>query len=214
MNKVVLFDFDGVLVDSEECHATAAQQYMKNAFKIMVPLGELVQLTGLTGLEKVGRLLDKYGIKHKLNDIKVEKIRYIYLQLSQELKPKKGIKELLDNLKIRGHKLGVVSSMFRADIEKFLKKNRLDTYFDLIVGYEDVKNKKPHPEPYLTAIKKFGERNTYFAIEDSSNGVKSAKSAGIKHIIGLVGKADGHLESEFEVIKNPFVISYIVENTV
>ncbi len=213
MNKIVLFDFDGVLVDSEECHATAAQLYIKDAFKITVPLVELVQLTGLTGLEKIDILLDKYGIKHKLSDIKVEKIRNIYLELSQELTPKKGIRELLDYLKRKGYKLGIVSSMFRVDINIFLTKNKLNGFFESVIGYEDVTHKKPDSEPYLKAIKKFGRQNTYFAIEDSPNGVKSAKGAGIKHIIGLVGKADKHLETEFEVIKNPFIISYIIENT-
>lgn len=213
MSKVVLFDFDGVLVDSEECHAVAAKQYIKKTFKIVVPLGELVQLTGLTGLEKIHILLDKYKIKHTLNDIKVEEIRAIYVKLSQDLPPKKGIAALIAYLKGRGCRLGIVSSMFRTDINSFLIMNGLDSYFESVVGYEDVTHKKPHPEPYLTAIKEFGKQNTFFAVEDSPNGIQSAKKAGVKNVIALVQKTNIHLSTEFEVVKDLFNISYIVDNT-
>ncbi len=212
MSKVVLFDFDGVLVDSEECHAKAAQQYMEKKFELHVPIEELIQLTGYTGLEKIDRLLNKHNVKHALSDINLEVIRALYAKLSQYLKPRQGVNKLILHLAKSGKRLGIVSSMFRIDINNFLFNNRLASYFESIIGYEDAQHKKPHPEPYLTAIKKFGSKNTFYVVEDSSNGIQSAKEAGIKNIIVFTQRSSINKATQFITVSSIATIANYIDN--
>ncbi len=97
---------------------------------------------------------------------------------------KPGVKEILDYLHNIGIKVGIASSSKKATVERQIGVAGLSQYFDGIVGGDAVKISKPNPEIYLLACREFGfEPANTFAIEDSFNGIRSAKAAGMRPIM-------------------------------
>lgn len=93
---------------------------------------------------------------------------------------KEGLFELLNRLKAENMKIALCTSTTRKSAERTLRIAEVFSYFDALVCAEDVKNGKPHPEPFLTAAEKLGlEPSGCMALEDSLNGIKSAKRAGM-----------------------------------
>ena len=93
---------------------------------------------------------------------------------------KEGLFELLNRLKAENIKIALCTSTTRKSAERTLRIAEVFSYFDALVCAEDVKNGKPHPEPFLTAAEKLGlEPSGCMALEDSLNGIKSAKRAGM-----------------------------------
>ena len=91
-----------------------------------------------------------------------------------------GLVEFLDLLKLENKKLGVVTSTTRERAHFLLKFLELDSYFDVIVTRDDVKDTKPAPKPYLKALEDLGVGNEgAVAFEDTVKGLTAAKEAGI-----------------------------------
>ncbi len=182
MKKSILFDMDGVLVDSEPVIEAAAitglLEYGVNAkpedFKPFVGAGED---------RYIGGVANKYGVEYK-TEMKT-RVYEIYLEMVPlKLKVFEGVKELLNNLKNNGHKLALASSADRVKIDANLKVADIPTeYFDAIISGEDVINKKPSPDIYLKAAKAISDKpSNCVVVEDALNGIKAAKSAGMKCI--------------------------------
>ena len=94
------------------------------------------------------------------------------------------VKEILDYLHDNSVRVGIASSSKKATVERQIGVAELDHYFDGIVGGDAVKISKPNPEIYLIACDEFGFRpEETFAIEDSFNGIRAAKAAGMRPIM-------------------------------
>lgn len=185
MIKAVLFDFDGVLVDSEEINFEVKQ-------RLFLPFGiELSELEfkeiwmspgshNKTGMEHFVKL---HGLNADVRELR-EKQKPIFVELFREkaeLMP--GALSLIKELKAKHLPIAIVSSNYGYNIDTILQKFSLQPYFDAIIGAEDCSKSKPHPEPYLKAIKKLGVKaENALALEDSGRGVESAKRAGCKCI--------------------------------
>ena len=106
---------------------------------------------------------------------------------------KSGVKDILEYLKGEGVKVGVASSTRRDAVVKELTDAGFIDYFDIVVGGDAVKISKPNPEIYTIACRELGvEPSETFAIEDSYNGIRAAKAAGMRPIMvpDIIGPDD------------------------
>lgn len=183
MIRAALFDFDGVIVDSEPVHHKTFMHFLK-------PLGITVDMkrwykefagTGSRNIFTV--LLGEAGITDEktINEY-VEKRKKFYGELvgNGEVKPKRGIKKFLESLRAKGIKTAVVSGGHRENINAAISVIGLNGYFDIIVGAGDYEKRKPYPDPFLTGARRLGVKpKECLAFEDSDSGFQSAISAGM-----------------------------------
>jgi beta-phosphoglucomutase len=181
MNKQIfqtcIFDFDGVIIDSEPLHAQAKQATLDN-FQIKYPSTLFIDTKGSTDkifFEFVANNLAGEGpTAEEMDAFK----RQLYLKLFENVPLVTGIQEFLPISKRTFKKLGVATSATVRDFSLAAKKYQLRPWFDIIVTSEDTAKYKPDPEPYLKAMSMLGVTDSEtLAIEDSPNGIRSAKSA-------------------------------------
>tara|TARA_Y100000590_G_scaffold47741_1_gene50537 strand:+ start:2506 stop:3165 length:660 start_codon:yes stop_codon:yes gene_type:complete len=187
MIKNIIFDFDGVLVDSEILVAKAFAKYMKK-IGITINDKEFANYAGKKTVEVIASLSEKYSIKNqqKFFDDIMSIASNIY---KNELTIVNGVDEFLDEISLN---LYIGSNSIKERIIDGLNKLKLNKYFKpkQVYSFDLVENPKPHPDVYLKAIEdnKLKKYETII-IEDSVVGVQAGCSADVK-VIGLT--AGGH----------------------
>lgn len=183
MLKAVIFDMDGVLIDSEPLHFKVDQMVLEK-LNIHHSKEYLERFVGYTNPAM-------WEIIKKENSIESSIEELIELQLSAKLKYLEdsdykaidGIIELLEELKTNKIPTAIASSSPRVFIEAVLKKLGISQYFDTWVSGEEVKKSKPEPDVFLKASEILAVQASQCAvIEDSKSGTTAAKSAGMKCI--------------------------------
>lgn len=182
--KAVVFDMDGVLLDSERITrimwAKAGEEYGIDDVAASVK-----DCTGAARPFQYAYLRRKYG-----EDFPAEEFRQRCSHLFHEYADANGLprmtyaKEILEYLKERGYVLALASSTNHDTVERELKEAGLIDFFETITCGDQVKNSKPHPEIYLTAAESIGVApEDCAAVEDSPNGIRSCHAAGMKSIM-------------------------------
>lgn len=182
--KALLWDIDGVFVDTERLHFYAWQK-LAMQFGKSLTLKEYAPMIGRGSTENMRHLCAMKGIEGKPEELNVLRRGYY------EALRKEGIPVLAPNVALAREcknkfpelKEVTVSSASRKDIEENLKIAGLDQFFDLVISYEDKPGlaRKPAPDMYLFTLERLGLRpGECMAFEDSANGVISAKAAGIR----------------------------------
>jgi len=182
MKKYILFDNDGVLVETEPWYLKASQRALKEFFdfefskndymKLMINGGSVWQ-----GVEKLGASIDEVNIaRNKRN-------QYYQEYLKNEDISIKNVQNILQKLS-KKYKMAIVTTSRRVDFE-IIHQNRGIVYFmDFVLCEEDYDFVKPHPMPYLSAMKKFAAtQEECIIIEDSKRGLSSAIAANIDCVI-------------------------------
>lgn len=183
----VIFDMDGVIFDSErailECWLVLADKYglkdLEEVFKKCIGTNDAqtAEIVESAYAPEFGE-----GIYDKFRKESSEIFHKKYDGVGLPIKP--GVKELLDYLKDNNVPIGLASSTKKATVERELTEAGLIDYFDKIIGGDAVKISKPNPEIYLLACEAMGtEPEKAIAIEDSYNGVRAAKAAGMQCIM-------------------------------
>lgn len=181
--RSILFDLDGVLIDSMPYHARAWQLAFKQEMQIDLPEDIFYKVEGKPNRDVIKavaaslELPQSIGkeLSEKLNTSKNLNFDELFL-----LKEVPGATELTKYLHSLGYNLGVATGSNRKLAEGLLFQLGLLRYFAKLVGAEDVKNGKPHPEPYLTLLEKLeGNKDQALVIENAPLGVLSACAAGI-----------------------------------
>ncbi len=183
MISSVIFDMDGVLLDSMSYHADAWVQ-VSGEWGIQVSHSDIYELEGanhILGLQWLfqgaGRQLEPEYYEEVL-DRKIE----IFSRIA-DVKPFPGILECLLQLKGK-FSLSVVTGSERSTVESFLNEF-FPGIFDVVVCGDDVEKGKPFPEPYLKAVEILGvSTDECIVVENAPMGVESAKNAGI-YCIGV-----------------------------
>lgn len=177
--EAILFDFDGVLLDSEPIHFACWQE-------VLVPLG--IDLKWETYRDHCIGVADcdmaEFLASRSAQVVSAERIwaeyprkNLKYLERVAQQPPfPDATRRLVPELS-RSYKLAVVSSSGRRDVEPLLVAGGLRPHFDAVVCGEDVARHKPDPEPYLLAARQLGI-TTALVVEDSGPGVASAQAAG------------------------------------
>jgi len=177
----VIFDMDGVLLDSEPFICRAAMMMFAEK-GLQVQAEDFLPFVGAGENRYLGGVAEKY---HFPIDIERDKKRTydIYLEIIRgRLAPLPGVREFIARCRTMGKKIAVASSADWRKVNGNLSQIDLPpATFDAVVVGEDVANKKPHPEIFLTAIKKLGlESRQCLVVEDAVNGVAAARAAGAR----------------------------------
>jgi len=171
----LLFDFDGVLADSEPVHHSAWNQTLK-------PLG--IQLDWddyrkqFVGITDEVALRDHLGIREGGEALVAQKQELFRQGLASAQPFLPDTVQMLQEV-CRSYRLAVVSSSYRSEVEPPLERGGIRPLFQLLICGDDVKHFKPSPEPYLLAAERMGARRP-LVIEDSEAGVASGRAAGFE----------------------------------
>jgi HAD superfamily hydrolase (TIGR01509 family) len=182
MLKNIIFDLDGVIVDSEPVHFKAHKKSIEK-FGIQLSKGDYLKYGVARGDEFLfASMSKKFGKKINLEKARMFKRKYFEELLQKELRLREGIDVLLSFLKDR-YSLAVASSSRGETIEAVLEKFEIFQYFEVVVGGDDVENVKPAPDIYLKVVAELNAAaGECIAIEDSETGLLAAKAAGLKCI--------------------------------
>jgi len=177
----VLFDMDGVLLDSEE-FITRAGILMFKEKGFDVKKSDFKPFTGMGENRFLGGVAEKYGIPFDLEKDKARAYA-IYEQISHgKLKPLPGVREFIDRCRLKKLKLAVATSADEVKMKINLRETGLsEKLFDVLVNGLEVQHKKPHPEIYMLAANRLGlDPVNCLVAEDAISGLKAAKAAGCK----------------------------------
>lgn len=182
MNKIkaIIFDMDGVLVDSEPIHEKAEIETCRQ-FGMDAPKKEWDNFRGKKLEDIFSYVSRKYGKGDEPIEKMIEKKIELYLSYALlELQIISGAREFLKKLeKTQKYRYALTTSGRKVQQDQILAKFELADFFPIMVTADDVHNGKPHPEPYLITVERLKELpENCLVIEDSDNGVLSAKAAG------------------------------------
>ena len=180
MIKAVIFDLDGLLIDSEIISYKIYKEIL-NQFGHDFSIEEYAQnFSGKTEVKNVKNLIDTYRlpltIEIGLNNVLKIESKF----LNQGVNLKTGAKELLAYLKDKGFKTAIASSSTKDRALTILKQHNIIEYFDEFVFGDEVEKGKPSPDIFLKACDKLSEKpEECLVLEDSEAGIQSAYSASI-----------------------------------
>lgn len=182
-NDYIIFDMDGVLLDSEPMHQEII--YETSQLKgIPFDKAYIQTLTGMSAFpmwEKVKRDARRTESVEELMQFHRD---YFFKRLPEMKVPLvPHIKEVLEKFKNEGKHLSLASSSGRKLIDIFTQQTNIAHYFEVMMSGDDVQYSKPNPEIFLKVAQWYElSAGRFTVIEDSTNGVKAAKSAGMQCI--------------------------------
>jgi HAD superfamily hydrolase (TIGR01509 family) len=182
MTKAILWDNDGVLVDTEHLYFEATRHVLNS---VGIPLTEeqyielfLVQNRGAWHLAE-----QQGATQNQIERLRDERNALYAQWLSRAPRLVDGITDVLDMLRGK-YVMGIVTSSRRDHFDLIHQSTGLLKYFDFVLAAGDYTRSKPDPDPYLKAIERSGAgRDECIAIEDSERGLESATQAGIRCIV-------------------------------
>ncbi len=177
MKKYVLFDHDGVLVDTELWYFKAGERALAD---IGVALDKDQYLRDMSRGLGTWTQAEAAGVDARTIN-RQRKVRNAYYQEYLRTEPIEidGVVEALAELS-QYVRMAIVTTAKRADFELIHQERQITPYMDFVLVREDYTLAKPHPEPYLTGLKRFGAAKAEaLVVEDSSRGLSSAVAAGI-----------------------------------
>ena len=178
MLKAVLFDMDGVLIDSEPLHAKAFQLAMKE-YGLELSEEYCYQFIGRTDRDFARTLVNKYNLNYSEDDLlnsKNEMLSKLEVEVGYPVID--YVKDLVIDLHSNNIKLAIASSSPMEAIKQTAKKLELTEYFDEYVSGTELKHSKPAPDIFLKAAQMlFVDPSECLVIEDSCHGVCAAKAA-------------------------------------
>jgi HAD superfamily hydrolase (TIGR01509 family) len=182
MIKAIIFDLDGVLVDTKDIHFTALNNAIEKVCKIKKTISydkHLKIYDGLPTKKKLEIFFNKKISKNKIDKINSVKQIQTTKLLKSKIKFNKTIFDILKNFNKKKIIICVASNAVRKTVKICLKTLKIEKFVSLIISNEDVKKPKPHPEIYLRCFLKFGlSPKECIIVEDSYYGVKAAQESG------------------------------------
>lgn len=194
MIKAVVFDFDGLIIDTE----TPEYEVFYEIYR-----SHGIELTIERYSQTIGTTYGDFNPFTYINEclpepIEESEIRLTYQQrlepVLEQLEIREGVISYLETAKRLGLKIGLATSSKRVWIDRFFTKHNLHSYFDSISTADDVEKVKPDPALYLRAIDELGvDASEAIAFEDSDNGSKAAMKAGL-HCVAVPNKVTNHFD--------------------
>ncbi len=195
--KAVIFDMDGVLIDSEPLHISVESNMLKE-LDVFLKEETYAKFAGTTSLSMWKTIVEEFKLDKSPEELSAESNKRFINELlnSNKVQLFDGVKNVLSNLKKKAILIALASSSSKEIVDTVLGKFELNQYFNTIVTGSDVQHSKPHPEIFLTASQRLKIPPSFcVVVEDSPNGVNAALAAGM----GCIGFASD---------KNPHNISH------
>lgn len=193
MLKAVIFDMDGVIIDSEPFHLEVNKELFSE-LGIKFSDREYARYIGVSNNDMFRELKRKYNLRHPVKKMSGMQMKgflsYIEKNPNKE-KPVPGVIPLLKNLKKNRIKIALASSSNMKIIKTVLKMFKITNYFGAIVSGEKLNKSKPAPEIFIKTAKRLNIKpENCVVIEDATHGITAAKAAGMK-CVGLKNPNSG-----------------------
>ena len=177
----IIFDMDGVLLDSEPMH----QEIIYETFQLEgIPFDKayIQTLTGMSAFPMWEKVKHDAQRSESVEELIKFHRDYFFKRLPEVKVPLvPHVKDVLEKFKNEGKHLSLASSSGRKLIDIFTQQTNIAHYFEVMMSGDDVQYSKPNPDIFLKVAQWYGLPATQFTvIEDSTNGVKAAKSAGMQ----------------------------------
>ena len=197
---------DGVIVDTEPVHRYA---YYKQFEELNIEVTEAMytSFTGFSTRNTFQTLKEQFQLTHEVEDL-IQRKRSIFndaFDTKEDLELLEGVRTLIEDLHQNGIQLILASSASKVTIDRVFTRFGLHDFFTHIVSGEDFPKSKPHPAIFEHAASlSIAPKENCIVIEDSTNGVKAAKAAGI-YCVGYISEhsKDQHLD-EADLVINHF----------
>lgn len=179
--KAVIFDLDGVIVDTEPLNKLCVRQFLMT-LGLTNPKSLPATMQGLNTQAYWTRIKSEYGLMATIEELAVRWRPYYlaYLGALDTIPVIPGIPELIDYLSTHNYSLAIASSANPKRIKLILEKINLEHPFSVIVDGDSYKHSKPAPDCFLLAAERLGVMPAdCIVIEDSTNGVRAAQAAHI-----------------------------------
>lgn len=181
MKKQILFDNDGVLVDTEKWYFAANVEILKT---MGIDLDETRYRDIMINGQSAFVLAEEAGFERALIEAARDRRNELYQHyIRTEDIAIEGVKEVLASL-ARNYRMGIVTSARREDFELIHGKRDLTDHMEFVLCSGEYPRSKPHPDPYLKGLERLGgKKHETIIVEDSGRGLRSAVNAGIECII-------------------------------
>jgi HAD superfamily hydrolase (TIGR01509 family) len=204
--KCVIFDMDGVIIDSEEIHKKAYYETF-NALNIEVSDTLYKSFTGSSTINAFQRLVAHFNLKNDPEELVLDKRkRYVnFFENDPNLHLVTGVEEIIKYFYKKGIILILASSSAMINIDRVFNRFKLNTYFAAKISGADLKESKPNPEIFnKAAILGNISKESCVVIEDSDNGITAANDANI-FVFGYANKlSEGQTLQNADFVINDF----------
>lgn len=180
MLKAVIFDMDGVLIDSTK-YIWGSFNIILKKFGINFSNKDIKRYLGCSLRDQLRMWKEEYNFDYSLDKFSREAWETQFKLIKKDLHFNKSLNIFLQELKINNIKLAVATSSMKFRAEKILQVLQIRDFFDVLVTAEDVKKHKPNPDIFLEAAKQLNEKPADCVVfEDAVNGVRAAIDGGMK----------------------------------
>lgn len=207
--KAVIFDMDGLLIDSEPSWNEGDAQFLKEKGIPLPP--DIITLTlGLGQKEALAVFRERLGLTGDDEVLTRQRKGFFYTELFKDLRLMEGAEALVKNFFVKGYKLAIASGGHTVEKQKeILKLLFLDKYFSVFVSSDNVERGKPFPDLFLKTARDLSVHSSEcLVLEDAPNGIKAAKAAGMM-VYGV--NADENLRQDLEKVNPDKVLSSLLE---
>ncbi|MBN1779837.1 HAD family hydrolase [bacterium] len=191
MVPAIIFDMDGVIIDSEPLHHRAERRLL-SGYGVTVTTEELHTFAGKDARQLLNEFISQYALPADFDTLYSQHKMNVEAVFRNDDIPVTNAVDLIRNLHRAGIPLALASSSHRQLIELILKRLDLTSYFRVILGGDEIKQGKPYPDIYQETASRLDKHpEQCMAIEDSKNGVQAAKDAGC-YCVGYVNPNSGN----------------------
>ena len=179
--EAVVFDMDGVLIDSEPVHYESTRLFFQDELGVVLRESVNNEFLGSTDRHMFEVLRERYELSQSVDGL-IERRKAIYMNILREqgLPWRDGVRDLIAALAKSNYRLAVASSGLKRIIVHTLEEGGIDHFFEAVVSGDEITRPKPAPDIYLEAARRLGiDPARCAAIEDTDVGVRAAKAAGM-----------------------------------
>lgn len=198
--KAIIFDMDGVIFDTEMTYLKVwSEVFEKYGYKMTKEIYVSVLGTGRENVKKV--FVSHFGSDLPIDDMYIEKDENLAKEIEKGVPLKLGVYEILEYLKENHFKIALATSAISERAFKQLKQANIESFFDVIVCRDEVRETKPNPEIFLKAADKLMVNpEQCVVIEDSSAGIEAAFNAGMIpiHVVDLKEADENILSNSYK----------------
>ncbi|MFW6014670.1 MAG: HAD family hydrolase [Nanoarchaeota archaeon] len=201
MIDTVIFDMDGVIINSVEIHFNIWREVAKK-FNAEISDDFINKTNGMNTPEIAAFLVKEFNLDAKAQDISAEKRKLSGEKLKEGIPLFDGVQETISTLKKLGYKIGLATMTPKNHVEYALGKNLFELEFDAVVTDDDVKRPKPEPDVFLKCAEELqSPPEKCVVIEDALNGVTAARKAGMYAIAVTTTTSREHFVNAHAIIQ-------------